>query len=51
MMRVVIEGKIIREVAEDETPHDAEQYIRLNLADFGMDLRVENVYVTEEPED
>jgi hypothetical protein len=47
MKRLVIQCELIREIAEDETSQDADQYVRAQLQEFGIGIRVDNMYVSE----
>ena len=50
MKRLVIQCELIREIEEDETSKDAEEYVLHQLTEFGIGIRVGNMYVSETPE-
>ena len=47
MKRLVIQCELIREIEEDETSKDAEEYVMEQLKEFGIGIRVDNMYVSE----
>jgi hypothetical protein len=50
MKRLVIDCELIREIAEDERSQDAQEYVMTQLEEFGIGIRVGNMYVSETPE-
>jgi hypothetical protein len=50
MKRLVIDCSLTREIAEDETSQDAEEYVLQQLKEFGIGIQVRNLVVDETPE-
>jgi hypothetical protein len=47
MKKLTIQCELIREIEEDETSKDAENYVMTQLEDFGIGIHVNNMYVSE----
>ena len=47
MQKLIIECSLIRDIEEDETSKDAEEYVLHQLKEFGIGIHVNNMYVSE----